>query len=991
MKRIKYFSILCLAVMCAVCFTTGFLGANLANAYKETITLQTGLQESGLSDDFWLADDNNDNITFVSENKNFETTVSTNNAYSGSYSVAFKFGTGASDITDYDAAQRVIALGAERKEKIPLNYDDAYFNTQDDNTLYLAFSGKKVYVFDRNLTDYEDLNEFGLTFLGTYYWNCIYDFSAEHGGSSMHGANFELEVVSGQSSDVLNIYASKSADSLPATPNASITLHKKGVADGYVQFTQLKSQATFVSFNKLIINDVLIRENDLTVFGNESLVQFIGATQTTLYDDNIDSKIISKFRISDEGVENGAQAFSLTFTSKRFATPNTTHNWGLVLGVDDSGNLSTGKQIIFAENGVIADTNGGRCVKHCDSNLQSLPNAIITYTIKGYKGGKVEVSYTDYTSCEGHTAIYNNVDFNGKVAFKIFSSSGLEDGFWEISNLLVSGSQVVDKDLVLKIENQDSATLLVGDCVKLSTNLECNLEIADGEEYATLNGQMLTALEVGEVKIKATLIEDQSVFVTYTIQIVEGSNYNFEYKNEFLSVQDIKNVKNSCDFYVINNGTGEIGINNALYFKNTIGLEAAQVGLITPFTHDYQSGIVFDITFTVSIENGDKNNRNKNYTVGFAFGLDQMDSDPLGQGAGAILINCVKAEVYNNGEYSKPTYVTQNQEGSQTTYGKDSFGCYADSTNPLTVRLVAKSDGKLEFYRGIVYRQYGKKDIGTYVSDLFATYSGFDFNGYVSMFTNNSKLDSYILSGEEVDDTYEVKFNDLIVKGNCRLDEGVVPEIKDLGINNTMDLLHTELPIEFDYYIYTVPNLEIFHGYTVEVVSGNATIDSNNRLVTTGAGMVKIKITSEIDPTRFKEIELNIGELQIEEIEVDKTLFDGLTSDSQAFYIAAKLKGENTYITEYLTIDYEVIEGPVSIIDGYLYINGSGNAKIRVYSRYLPSVENIIEFNILDADLQYKKNSTVVIAVAISASVVVAAGVVLTICLIKKKGKKRAK
>ena len=63
-----------------------------------------------------------------------------------------------------------------------------------------------------------------------------------------------------------------------------------------------------------------------------------------------------------------------------------------------------------------------------------------TYTIKGYQGGRVEVSYKDYSSCPTHVAIYNNVDFNGKIAFKIFSHSGLTDGYWEVNSIAFSGN-----------------------------------------------------------------------------------------------------------------------------------------------------------------------------------------------------------------------------------------------------------------------------------------------------------------------------------------------------------------------------------------------------------------------------------------------------------------------------------------------------------------------------------------------------------------------
>lgn len=985
MSNKKYLSFICLSILCLSCFITGFLGLNVAKASKGDIVLGDVVSVKNFLSTSWTADGIGDGFNFSIDKKNFETTVTTNQTFTGSYSVSFKFETGSSKISNYDGAQRIVALGATDKVKIPLDNTVEYWATKNDNVVYIAFSGKKVYIFDRNTGDYEDLGGFGKSQLGSSFWRCIYDFSANNGGSSMHGANVKLEVVSGATSDTLKLYASKSADALPTKPNATVTLHKKGVADGYVQFSQFKSEATFVGFNTIKINNELLGESDFTTLGNENLVEFVGATKAVLYDKDIDAKIISKFNLGTIGLQDGEEAFSLTFSAKRFANEVDTHKWGLVFGVDESGDLSTGTEIRFNRLGVKeADTPAGTDIYFCTKT----PVAVtpVDFTIKGYKGGKLEISYKDsFKDCKGHTAVYNNVDFNGLVAFKIFNSSGLEGGYWEISNLAIDYFVQVDIDLQLKLDNQENKGLIVGDIVKLSTGLDCEYEIVDGEEFATLDKDMLTAVKVGDVKVKATLKGDDSVSAEFIVQIKEGENYNFEYKNGFDSAQDITTGGNACDFFVINGESGEIGINDVLHFKNTVGQNPVQVGLITPFTHDYKNDVVFDITFTVTVENSNQSVRNQKYTFGFGFGLDEIGANPLSEGASALLINVTKSEMYKDGEVVVPTYVTQNTDGAKTTYGKDSFGCYADPTCPLTVRLVAKSDGTLEYYRGIIYHRVGEKDVGTYLSDLFAVYSGFDFNGYVSMFTNVSKLDGYTVDGESKVDECDVKFDDLIVKGNFRIDDSVVPEVVDLGVSRTIDLLHTELPIELDYYIYTVPNLDIFHGYKVEVVSGSASIDSQNRLVTTGAGVIKLKITSEIDASKFKEIELNIGELKIEAIEVDENLFKDLTNDSQAFYINAKLKGENTYITEYLTINYEVLEGEVSIIDGYLYINGAGRAKIRVYSHYLPSVEKVISFDVADNDLQYQNNGggTLIVIIAIAVAVAVLA-VVVSIVIVKK-------
>ncbi len=996
MMRKKSF---CLSILCLICFFIGFIGLNTAYAMQQTVIIQGKIEGTGFNNTQWQADDNGDAFAFVSESRNYESTVTTKNAIKGSYSVAFN----ASKIAnagDGGNIQLVVALGADKKEQIPLNSNDAYFNTKNSDTVYLAFAGTKIYIFDRSQGDgnpsYIDKEGgSGVNELGTSYWKHVYNFYSAK-SLSLSTAHFKFEVVDDEMVDTIKVYVAGSAN-FADNPDCTVTLHQNDVANGFLQFSQpissyVQGLTNSHCINNLKINGDTVNKDDLEILGDENKVAFIDAVKSTMYDSGVDSKIISKFKVSDADVESAEEVFSLKFDSKRFATETNDHYWGLVFGVDESGDLSTGSEIKFNRLGTSnASINGGICAYHCTVSTVALTP--LTYTIKGYKGGRVEVTYNDYSSCSGHTSIYENIDLNGKVAFKIFNSSEFDNGYWEISNVSFSFSGLIEKALELKIGAVDNPTLIVGDSVKLTTNMECKLDVIDGEEVATLDGDVLTALTPGTVVVKATMIDDESVSALFSIEVTDEINYNYEYKNEFESIQDINNAKNTSDFYVVESASGNIEINNSLNFRSTVGNTPAQVGLIVPFTHNYQSGTVFDITFTVTIENANKDVRNQNYYCGFAFGLDEIGSNPLGESSGALLINCVKSEIYKDGVLVKPTYVTQNQPGAQTTYASDYFGCYADSTCPLTVRLVAKSDGTLEYYRGIVYKRFGQNDIGTYVSDLFATYSGFDFNGYVSMFTNNSTIYKYTSDGNIKEDSCEVKFDNLIVNGNYRMDKDMVPEVKGLGIERVDDLLHTELPIILDYYIYTVPNLKAYHDYTVEVISGNASIDSQNRLVTTGAGTVKLKITSLANPASFKEIELNIGELKIESISLDKDLFKNLTNDSQAFYINAKLVGENTYIAEYLKIEYEVIEGPVSIINGYLYINGTGNAKIRVYSHYLPSVENIVEFSIADGDIQYQAQSQwgiteYALYIGIPA---LAIAIVSCVIIIIKKNKKREK
>lgn len=386
-------------------------------------------------------------MSFVSESEDYETTVSTNQSYSGSYSVVFKRNT-VNAPSDAESIQCVVALGADTQTKIPLNAVSAYWNTPNDNTIYIAITGIKIYIFDRNSGDgndkYQD-NGNGNT-LGTSYWKLLHNFYASK-GATLHGANMKFEVVSGETTDQLKIYTSKSAEALPTTPVATIDLHEKGVADGYVQFSQRKMGTSSFGFNNVKINDTVLQKSDLSVLGRTDLVTIEKTYPTDkakFYDVNITNEyVLSNFFVYDNGIEEGQEVFSLSFKSQRYSNEGENHYWGLVLGVDESGDLSTGKEIKFGKMGTFgADEKGGICVYQCTSSEGALPERLMNYTIKGYAGGKVEVIHDDksgYAPCPTHTDVFYNVDFNGKIAFKIFDNSGLDNGYWQVSNVSFNG------------------------------------------------------------------------------------------------------------------------------------------------------------------------------------------------------------------------------------------------------------------------------------------------------------------------------------------------------------------------------------------------------------------------------------------------------------------------------------------------------------------------------------------------------------------------
>ena len=441
MKKTFYLNVLLVLVMVfSVCLgSTSFVFAENSQETKITVT---DFNETNWKQNLPV---DNSSIDFVSVDKNYESTVATKNVFSDSYSVEFSGQRLAGG--DGGSIQMLVALGADENGEISLNNSQAYYGTPNKNTVYLGFSGTKIFVFDRGAgdgtPDYVDQpNGSGVNDVGTPYWSHLYNYYSGK-GVSLTTASFKLEIVDGEAADVLNIYVSNST-SFAETPDVSVALHQNDVADGYLKISQAKvDYGTGVNsqcIKNLKVNNQMLSKDDFNIYGNADLVTISNerpSDYVTIYDKGYaTSNVISNFAINDSSLSDGDEVFSLTFTGKRLAAETNDHYWGLVLGVDESGDLSTGTEIKFSRVGDVNADNYGACVYHCTQSTGALTN--FTYNFKGYKGGRVEVTYNDYSTCPTHTAVYENVDFNGKVAFKIFNNSGLEGGYWNINGITVT-------------------------------------------------------------------------------------------------------------------------------------------------------------------------------------------------------------------------------------------------------------------------------------------------------------------------------------------------------------------------------------------------------------------------------------------------------------------------------------------------------------------------------------------------------------------------
>lgn len=481
--------------------------------------------------------------------------------------------------------------------------------------------------------------------------------------------------------------------------------------------------------------------------------------------------------------------------------------------------------------------------------------------------------------------------------------------------------------------------LVVGDEISLSAKYvtepptdwdsSVSFTLTAGDNIVSLAGGKLKALNPGSATLRITSVYDSEVFAEYEFEISDLERYQYQLTEKFDELTEET-------WYVKQHETGTVIADGGLAFvsahNDAEGVNPKAV-LQIPFYRNPQTGIVFDVTFTA--QPGSR----QDLPFGFMFGMPEKDSNVGDAGVGSIRFTKTWAHVYRAGERLVPNYVTQAQPDTNEWYGKDDGFAFM-SENPMTVRLVGRNNGTLELYLDMHYGDYGVS-----LDKLFATYDGFDFEGYVGFFADAAPDFG----------SYTAAIRNLYLEGTYLYDPADV-EIKGISLDesNLVDLFYMPAPLELGIKVRAVPNLDLFTGYAVEVVSGPATV-SGNLLTLSGAGEVRLKITSEFDESVFLEKTLNVSELIIEKISIDTSVFEDVTTDSQPIPLSATVQA-NTYLPRYLTVTFSVVSGNAEIAGGQLRITGPGTVVVKAVSDAKLDSFATFEFIVKDNDTQYDKN-----------------------------------
>lgn len=410
-------------------------------------------------------------MTFTGITKDKEVSFAYNAKLTGEYAIEFEV---SGDTQNGDDGQFLwLALGGE----------DYSYDTKTD--IRFGFTANKI-------TDGDNTKQY-------------IDGSSKASGTFMCRSYFRFVVLSDGDID---IYQEKTAiNPSTHTPRAHVDLDNEdfSLTDGFAAITNglngsnntWGSNLLLQNF-KVISNTLGTTANELTAFdvvrGDASKLtqEQYAVTRDITTDASAKQPMFkSKFKISDEGIAEGEKVFEITYTVQRYQSNSGTAaiGWGLVLGLDENTTYLTGNETRVAHQNA-SFTYG--TTQAADINAYK-SQSYNTFTVTGYKGGKLRVDATSY----GKVYETTGVDFNGYIAFGSWGGQVKEtlnntsSGF-RVDDLSFTGNIAVDvAENTLKMEDCSIRTTVEDSGLRFTasvaaTSLSKVIAMADSVEYGIL-------------------------------------------------------------------------------------------------------------------------------------------------------------------------------------------------------------------------------------------------------------------------------------------------------------------------------------------------------------------------------------------------------------------------------------------------------------------------------------------------------------------------
>lgn len=389
-------------------------------------------------------------------------------------------------------------------------------NWSNDGGIVLGFHIKGVALYDETCTEQEMGEHWRCRFdSGVGFWRPIYSAGGYRDG------NFSYKIVINASG--VEVYSEYNTQYNDPNPLGRVTLANSdfSLTNGYIAISNRYSKYTLNSFkvngNYTSVNDW--DKHDGVTFSEGSNIP----SQVVLKDvDNVKSStspitenplLVSKFTVSTDGVEAGAEVFSLDLDVQTIRPRN--DYFRFLIGLSENNDNPT-KEINFTSLGV---SDGGTCCYMFDSYhggayLDGLAINYVTISIKGYQNGNVVVTYKcPDPACPSHTATFTEVDVNGKIGIQTITgndapkSQGITIKKLASSESLFSGN-VAKQSLItltdgtnVKTEKVNSTnytlptTFTVGKTLIGWVDNEGKLQ-KPGKLYAEISDMTFTAVEV---------------------------------------------------------------------------------------------------------------------------------------------------------------------------------------------------------------------------------------------------------------------------------------------------------------------------------------------------------------------------------------------------------------------------------------------------------------------------------------------------------------